>query len=102
MDEEVPVPPQLKLPALHDFRGAPTNQRGFLLKNKRKLDDYAEQVRTHTTHMKPGVVRRRRVNSVLLCCELLLGLPICDPKGEVEQLWQATPRRSRYRRYLDE
>ena len=49
MDEEVPVPPQLKLPALHDFRGAPTAQRGFLLKNKRKLDEYAEQVGTQST-----------------------------------------------------
>ena len=43
-DEEVPVPPQLRRPALHDFRAAPTNQRGFLMKNKRKLDDYAAQV----------------------------------------------------------
>lgn len=48
MDEEVPVPPQLKLPALHDFRGAPTAQRGFLIKNKRKLDEYAEQVSTQS------------------------------------------------------
>ena len=44
-DEEVPVPPQLRRPALHDFRAAPTNQRGYLMKNKRKLDEYAEQVR---------------------------------------------------------
>ena len=38
------MPPQLRRPALHDFRAAPTNQRGFLMKNKRKLDDYAAQV----------------------------------------------------------
>ena len=38
------MPPQLRRPALHDFRAAPTNQRGYLMKNKRKLDDYADQV----------------------------------------------------------
>lgn len=54
MDEEVPVPPQLKLPALHDFRGAPTAQRGFLLKNKRKLDDYADQVAADEAAMEDG------------------------------------------------
>ncbi len=51
-DEEVPVPPQLRRPALHDFRAAPTNQRGYLMKNKRKLDDYADQVRVSLTSMR--------------------------------------------------
>ena len=45
-NDEVPVPPQLRQPALHDFRGAPTAQRGFLMKNKRKLEEYAEQAGT--------------------------------------------------------
>jgi hypothetical protein len=51
-DEEVPVPPQRRGPALHDFRAAPTNQRGYLMKNKRKLDDYADQVRVSLTSMR--------------------------------------------------
>lgn len=56
MEEEAPVPPQLKQPALHDFRGAPTAQRGFLMKNKRKLEDYAEQARlNHFSRLLPQV-----------------------------------------------
>lgn len=63
-DEEVPVPPQLRQPALHDFRGAPTAQRGFLMKNKRKLEEYAEQVRSHIVlhSMSQGCQQ-----SILLC-----------------------------------
>ena len=58
-DEEVPVPPQLRRPALHDFRAAPTNQRGFLMKNKRKLDDYAAQV--SVCHVACRTAQRRQV-----------------------------------------
>lgn len=48
------MPPQLKMPAIHDFRGAPTNQRGFLMKNKRKLEEYAEQVAADEAAMEDG------------------------------------------------
>ena len=48
--DEAPVPPQYKLPTVHDFRGAGFAPKGYREKavksgsSKRKLDEYQEQV----------------------------------------------------------
>ena len=49
--EGVPVPPQHTQPALFDFRRSANGPRGYKCKNKRKLDDYQEQVRRCTEDM---------------------------------------------------
>lgn len=45
---DVPVPPQMPVPATYDFRHAKTAPKGYKDTKKRKLDDYAEQVRLGT------------------------------------------------------
>ena len=35
----MPVPPQHRVPDVHDFRATSITKRGYLLKNKRKLDE---------------------------------------------------------------
>ena len=41
---DVPVPPQMPVPATYDFRNAMTAPKGHKDRRKRKLDDYAELV----------------------------------------------------------
>jgi hypothetical protein len=41
---DVPVPPQMPVPATYDFRNAKTAPKGHKDRRKRKLDDYAELV----------------------------------------------------------
>ena len=43
-DLDVPVPPQHTSQPLYDFRNAALGPRGYKCANKRKLDEYEEQV----------------------------------------------------------
>ncbi len=47
---DVPVPPQMPVPAHYDFRHASTAPHGVKRLGKRKLEDYAEQARAAMPH----------------------------------------------------
>lgn len=71
--DEVPVPPQYKQPAVHDFRGAGFAPKGYREKavksgsSKRKLDEYQEQVTRDQAEMKeadaPAAVSFKRLKT---------------------------------------
>jgi len=73
IDSEVSVPPQHTAQPLFDFRHMAHGPRGYKCSNKRKLDDYEEQVAADQleTPMQTGeepvpkMPKRRKVNNVV-------------------------------------